>query len=96
MKRRFIQIDGELREIGDDYQPEPRADYHVMPDIKPYRSMVNGKEISSRSTHREHLRAHGCVEVGNETKYLQSRGPLQSPPGLKDTLIRVANDKLRR
>lgn len=82
-------------EVGDGYCPHPRADYHVMPDIKPYRSMINGKPINSRSTHREHLRAHGCVEVGNETKYLQPRAK-QLPPGLKQTLIEVANSKLRR
>lgn len=94
MRRRFVQKDGELIEVSLDYVPEPRQ--HVMKDIQPYRSMIDGREITSRSTHREHLRAHGCIEVGNETKYLKPRGPLQSPPGLKDTLIRVADQKLRR
>ena len=40
--------------------------HHVMPDIKPYKSMLTGEVISSRSKHREHLKAHGCIEVGNE------------------------------
>ena len=94
MRRSFVQIKGVLVEKGKDYMPSPRADYHVMADIKPYRSMIDGRAINSRSTHREHLRAHGCVEVGNETKYLQARDkPL--PPGLKQTLIEVANAKLR-
>ena len=39
----------------------------IMPDIKPYRSMITGEMINSRSKHREHLKQHGCVEVGNET-----------------------------
>jgi hypothetical protein len=40
--------------------------FMVMPDITPYRSIIDGREIGSRSTHREHLRAHNCIEVGNE------------------------------
>lgn len=67
---------------------------YVADDIKPYRSMVDGRVISSRSAHRDHLKAHRLVEVGNETKYLQPK-PLAPPPGLKETIIRVANEKLR-
>lgn len=96
MRRRFVQRNGELIEVGENYVPEPRAGYYVMGDIEPYQSMVDGSIIGSRSVHREHLRAHGCIEVGNETKYLTQRKPLQSPPGLKQTLIDVANAKLKR
>lgn len=39
----------------------------VMGDIQPYISQIDGSVISSRSQHRDHLRANGCVEVGNET-----------------------------
>jgi hypothetical protein len=39
----------------------------VMPDIEPYQSMITGEVIQSRSRHREHLREHGCIEIGNET-----------------------------
>lgn len=38
----------------------------VMRDIAPYKNMINGEMISSRSEHRELLRKHNCVEVGNE------------------------------
>lgn len=38
----------------------------VMSDIQPYRSMIDGSLITSRSQHRAHLKANGCVEVGNE------------------------------
>lgn len=38
----------------------------IMPDIAPYRSTIDGSEITSRSRHREHLREHNCIEVGNE------------------------------
>lgn len=40
--------------------------FMVIPDIQPYTSMIDGSQITSRSSHREHLRAHNCVEVGNE------------------------------
>lgn len=69
---------------------------HVAPDIEPYQSMADGTMIMSRSQHREHLKRHGLVEVGNEVKYLtRNAGPVKPPPGLKETLIRVANEKLR-
>ena len=38
----------------------------VMPDIAPYRSVITGEMIGGRAQHREHLRRHGCEEVGNE------------------------------
>jgi len=38
----------------------------VFEDIKPYKSMVTGEMITSRSQHRNHLKQHGCTEVGNE------------------------------
>ena len=94
-RRRFIQLNGELVEVTPDYVPEPRAAYHVMGDIAPYKSMVNGEWITSRSRHREHLRERGLSsnnEVGNDKSILNARPkPLQSPPGLKEALIRAAN-----
>ena len=38
----------------------------VIKDIEPYKSMIDGQMITSRTRHRDHLRAHGCIEVGNE------------------------------
>ena len=95
MRTRYIQIDGELVKVSSDWTPEPRVDIHIIPDIKPYKSMLTGEEITSRSRHREHLKAHGCVEVGNDSSLWKRPGPLQSPPGLKEEIIRVANEKLR-
>ena len=39
----------------------------VISDIDPYISQIDGSLITSRSKHRDHLKAHGCVEVGNES-----------------------------
>ena len=70
----------------------PRSDVNapmVMSDIGEYTSMVDGTRITSRSQHRAHLRQHGVIEVGNETKALLSRvKPPSPPPGLKETLLR--------
>lgn len=39
---------------------------NVIADIKPYKSMQTGEMITSRSQHREHLKRHHLVEIGNE------------------------------
>ena len=38
----------------------------ITPDVAPYRSMITGEVIGGRAQHREHLRRHGCEEVGND------------------------------
>jgi len=101
MRKRYVYRNGEMVEVGADYVPELRqSHWQVMPDIKPYKSMIDGSEITSRSRHREHLRAHGCIEVGNETKHLMNpergNGPLRSPDGLKRQIAEIAAEKLRR
>ena len=96
MRRRFVQINGELVEVGADYVAPPRStSAQIIGDIKPYKSMIDGREITSRSKHREHLREHRCIEVGNETKYLKPK-PLTSPPGLKDAIIRATDQVLSK
>src|SRR3990167_1252763 len=92
--RRFVQINGELEEVSLDYLPEPRTPF-LMKDIKPYKSMIDGSLITSRSRHREHLRNHNCIEIGNETKYLKPK-PITSPPGLNDEIIRATNQVLAK
>lgn len=47
----------------------------VMPDIAGYQSMATGEWIGSRSTHREHLRQHRLIEIGNEKMENKPRGP---------------------
>lgn len=60
----------------------------VMGDIQPYQSMITGEMVTSRSRHRDILRQHNCIEVGNETKYLKAK-PVAPPPGLKDHVIQA-------
>jgi hypothetical protein len=71
----------------------------VMGDIQPYISQIDGSLIESRSKHRAHLKANNCIEIGNEIKHLKHNKPLESPPGLKEHLIRAVNEsqeKLKR
>lgn len=62
----------------------------VMPDITPYRSTIDGSLISSRSTHRAHLRAHNCIEVGNE-KPRPAQPEWTATSGLREELIARLN-----
>jgi putative FmdB family regulatory protein len=55
----------------------------VAADMSPYRSMITGEMISSRSQHRDHLKAHNCIEIGNETKYLKPKEKIDLTPESK-------------
>lgn len=68
----------------------------IAADIKPYRSMIDGSMINSRSQHRQHLKDHGCVEIGNDSSLRKRPKPLESPPGLKETIIRAVNQHTKR
>ena len=72
MKKTYIYVNGELVEKGSKEHYESLGPM-VMPDIAPYQSMIDGSMITSRSVHRDHLRQHGCIEVGNEK--MESRPP---------------------
>ena len=92
MRTRWIYKNGVAHQVDHSWTAEPRSEYHVMGDIQPYKSMVTGEMITSRSIHREHLKRHGMIEVGNDSSLYKTPQPIKSPPGLKDTVIRVVND----
>jgi putative FmdB family regulatory protein len=46
---------------------------YVAADMQPYRSMITGELITSRSRHNEHLRDHNCIEIGNEMHHLKAK-----------------------
>ena len=66
---------------------EINVDLHVIPDIQPYQSMIDGRMIMGRSQHREHLKRNHCIEVGNEVKHLKGYGNYKTH-GVKNDLIR--------
>jgi hypothetical protein len=92
LKGEVIYAEQDGRVLVDKRPAQVDPGYMVMPDIQPYQSMIDGSMIQSRSRHREHLKDHGCIEVGNE---IQKPKPIRPPPGLKETLIRVVNEKVR-
>jgi hypothetical protein len=65
-RRRWVMRNGELVELDLNAPLPPRRAPYIMSDLSEYRSVVTGEPITSRSQHREHLRQHGCIEVGNE------------------------------
>lgn len=93
---RYIQDPKTLELVpADEYISQAPTLHLIMPDIAPYRSMVDGSMITSRSTHREHLKAHNCIEIGNETKYLKPK-EYTPAPGLREKLARETYQRLRR
>lgn len=53
---------------GPDYEESKHtgSGIQVMRDIGEYKSPVDGTYVTSRSQHREHIRHHDLIEVGNE------------------------------
>ena len=70
------------------------ATHYVMGDLQPYKSMVTGEMIMGRAQHRDHLRQHNVIEVGNEVKYISQRKEVKPPPGLKRTIAEIVNSRL--
>ncbi len=66
---------------------------HVIADIAPYRSMITGERIRGRAHHREHLRQHGCEEVGNEP--IRDRRPKPMPSVVEDLKQAIAEVRSR-
>lgn len=92
MRRRYVQIDGQLREVVDGFvMPESAM---IQPDIKPYKSMVTGEIIDSRTKHREHLKRYGMREVGNEIKYVTQKPIPDVAPQQRKELIRAQVDDM--
>jgi len=86
MRKTYIYVNGELVEKGSDELYNSLGPM-VMPDIQPYKSMIDGSMITSRSVHRDHLRQHNCIEIGNEK--MESK-----PPPVIDTRREVMRQQL--
>lgn len=60
---------GVLTYLDAEYSPPNRSQLAmpmVIRDIGEYVSPLDGQHITTRSAHRDHMRAHNVVEVGNE------------------------------
>lgn len=67
-------------------KPLPGRSWNVMPDIEPFVSPIDNSVIGGRRQKREHMKAHGVIDVGNEK--LEPK-PRDIPPGLKQTIADV-------
>lgn len=65
----------------------------VMNDIGGYKSQVTGEWIASRSQHREHLKTHRLVEVGNELKAHTTR---QAPKVDREAIRRDIHTSMQK
>jgi hypothetical protein len=74
-----------------------RAASMVMSDIGGYISQVDGSWIESRSKHRDHLKRHGMIELGNDAPTKQKVVELsrKSQEQRKRTIAEIAYSKLR-
>lgn len=84
-RKSWIQVNGELIP-KDRYDGPVKSGLQIIPDIKPYQSVITGEEISSRSKHRAHLKRYDMVEIGNERI-----PPKKMPdvPGLKNDILKA-------
>lgn len=62
-------------------------------DIEPYKSMITGEMITSRSVHRAHLKQHSCVEVGNDTSHMKPKAAKHDFKRRKQVLASQLADK---
>lgn len=91
MRRSWVYFDGIAYEKG---AHGVQARTQIVPDFdKPYKSMVTGEMITSRAKHREHLKRHNMVEVGNDPnlRKVYKGIPDTNPKGRKELLIAQVN-----
>ncbi len=74
-------VTGELTCYEKGTEPQKYFAPMVIGDIDGYTSMKTGEWIGGRAQHREHLRRHDLIEIGNELKAHSALG--QNKP--KDT-----------
>ncbi len=95
MRKRYIQHPVTLELIpAEEYQAPPSAGFFVIGDLQPYKSMVDGSIVEGRRQHREHLKAHNVVEVGNSFDKATPK-PMTPPKGLKEQVARAVYQHIR-
>ncbi|MGE0251993.1 MAG: hypothetical protein AB7G80_05045 [Dongiaceae bacterium] len=83
MRRRYIWRNGDWVPADSLLKKRGTAGPQLMPDLREYKSAITGEIVSGRRQHRDHLRRHNCIEVGNE----KPRAPsVTTAPGLKQDI----------
>jgi len=88
MKTTYVQdpVTLELVPKSEYQRSEPSSPY-IMPDIAGYKSMQTGEWIPGRRQHREHLKQHRLIEIGNEP-IRESKPPAYNSDEVKRELAR--------
>lgn len=55
-----------LPEFGGNFDHLPNGSVYVIPDKAGYQSPMDGKFVEGRAAHREHMKVHGVIEVGDQ------------------------------
>lgn len=66
---------------------------NVMADMTEYRSPLDGSIVKSRKHHRDHMRKHGVIEVGNEK--MEGKKKEYNPQGIRDDIHGAVNELQR-
>lgn len=86
----------EAEKSWEEKQKQPvRAAHMVASDISGYVSQVDGTYIESRSKHRDHLKRHRMVEVGNDVPMKHKAVEVANPEQRKRQIAEQVYAKLR-
>lgn len=69
MRQRYIQDRHTGKLIPADEYFDTHSEINapsVLADMQAYRSPLDGSIVDGRAAHRQHMRKHGVIEVGNE------------------------------
>lgn len=72
-----------------------RYSHMVSSDIGGYISQIDGSWIESRSKHRDHLKRHGMIELGNDPITQHKTIDVQNPEQRKRAIAEQVYSKLR-
>ena len=88
MRARYVQIDGELvpvNEAAERAAQEPGGPF-IQGPVKPFISMLDGKEVTSLAKYRADIKARGYIEVGNEIDHLMKPRPAPEDTSRKELI----------
>ena len=86
----------EAEKSWEEKQKQPiRAAHMVVSDIGGYVSQVDGTYIESRSKHRDHLKRHRMVEVGNDVPMKHKAVEVANPEQRKRQIAEQVYAKLK-
>lgn len=74
----------------DEYRGHTPVSAYIMPDIAGYKSMQTGEWIPGRRQHREHLKQHRLIELGNEP-HRERKPDVYNPDAVKRELAKHFN-----